>query len=80
MAEFDEKEADDLLKFLAQWGTRNKFKFILPKDDKIEMDFININLKTQSIFVDELDIDKEIIDIMGYIKKKQNENNNLSKM
>ena len=70
MAEFDGKEADDLLKFLSQWGIRNKFKFILPKSDKTELDFININLKTRSIYVDELDIDKEIIDMLGYTKKQ----------
>ena len=70
MAEFDENEIDILLKFLSQWGIRNQFNFILPKSDETELDFININLKTRSIFVDELNIDKEIIDIMGYTKKE----------
>jgi hypothetical protein len=56
-------EADILLKFLSNWGARNGFKFILPKDVEKYIDFININFKTNTIYVDELDIDKEIIDI-----------------
>lgn len=57
------KEADILLKFLSNWGARNGFKFILPKDGEKNIDFININFKTNTIFVDELGIEKDIIDI-----------------
>lgn len=57
------KEADILLKFLSNWGARNGFKFLLPKDGEKNIDFININFKTNTIFVDELNIEKDIIDI-----------------
>ena len=50
---------DELLKFLSNWGAENKFKFILPKDGEKKIDFININLKTNTIFVDEINITEE---------------------
>lgn len=50
---------DELLKFISNWGAENKFKFILPKDGEKNIDFININFKTKTIFVDEINITEE---------------------
>lgn len=50
---------DELLAFLSSWGTRNEFKFILPQDSEKVIDFVNINLKTNTIFVDGLNVIEE---------------------
>jgi len=54
-------EADELSKFLIDWGKRHGYTFILPngRGDK-PIDFFSINIKTKTIYVDELDINEPL--------------------
>lgn len=62
MAE-EQDPMDELIEFLVGWGARNGFKFVAPSDDEKNIDFININLKTSTIYVDELGIDKPLTEV-----------------
>jgi len=59
----EEKKVDELFEFLASWGARNNFKFVVPHDDEKNIDFININFKTNIIYVDELGIDEPLTEV-----------------
>jgi len=54
---------EELLEFLIKWGKKNDFEFILPTDDEKNIDFICVNLKTQKIYADELDINKPLTEV-----------------
>jgi hypothetical protein len=57
-----EEEVDEgskLIELLCVWGKRNGFKFIAPVKDR-DVDFININLKTRTIYVDCLNVDENL--------------------
>jgi hypothetical protein len=54
---------DELLKFLIDWGKKNDFQFILPSNEEANIDFININLKTQKIYADELDVNEPLTEV-----------------
>jgi hypothetical protein len=62
MAE-EKSEEDKLLEFLTDWGMRNEFKFVLPSGDDKMIDFININLKTGTIYADELNITEPLTEV-----------------
>lgn len=66
MAE-EKSEHEKLMEFLADWGIRNDFKFVLPTEDEEKdesvIDYININLKTKVIYVDELGIDAPLTEV-----------------
>ena len=57
------KNMEELLEFLIKWGKKNDFEFILPTDDEKNIDFICVNLKTQKIYADELDINKPLTEV-----------------
>lgn len=60
----NETEMDELVEFLLAWGKENDFSFILPNDNEDnEIDFININLKTKVIYIDELGIDMPLTEV-----------------
>ena len=59
----EEKAINELFDFLSSWGARNEFKFVVPHDDNKNVDFININLKTNTIYIDELSIDKPLTEV-----------------
>ena len=64
MEELDDlNEVDELFEFLVSWGKKNDFQFILPSNDEANIDFININLKTQKIYADELDINEPLTEV-----------------
>ena len=63
MAEEEKNPMNELLDFLIKWGKQNNFKFVLPSGDDKMIDFININLKTSTIYADELDIDKPLTEV-----------------
>ena len=54
---------DELFEFLSAWGARNGFKFVTPSDDEKNIDFININFKTNTIYVDELNINGPLTEV-----------------
>ena len=59
----DEKdEGSKLIELLCIWGERNGFEFITPIEDR-DVDFIGINLKTKTIYVDCLKIDEPLTKI-----------------
>ena len=59
----EEKAINELFDFLSSWGARNEFKFVTPSDGEKNVDFININLKTNTIYIDELSIDKPLTEV-----------------
>jgi len=63
MSDKEPDEADMLIKFLSEWGARNEFKFVLPQNDDANIDFININLKTQTIYADELNVTEPLTEV-----------------
>jgi hypothetical protein len=57
-------EMDVLVEFLLDWGKENDFSFVLAnKDDDKNIDFININLKTKTIYIDELNIIEPLTEV-----------------
>ena len=60
MEEID--EGSKLIELLCIWGERNGFEFITPIEDR-DVDFIGINLKTKTIYVDCLEIDEPLTKI-----------------
>ena len=54
-----------LVDFLLDWGKANDSSFILPNtdDDDTLIDFININFKTNTIYIGELGIDKPLTEV-----------------
>lgn len=53
-----------LVDFLLDWGKANDSSFILPNcDDDKFIDFININLKTNTIYIDELNITEPLTEV-----------------
>lgn len=62
MAE-EQDPMDELLEFITAWGARNDFKFVTPSDDEKNIDFININLKTNTIYVDELNVNEPLTEV-----------------
>jgi len=55
---------DVLVEFLLDWGKENDFSFVLAnKDDDKNIDFININLKTKTIYIDELNIIEPLTEV-----------------
>jgi hypothetical protein len=59
----EEKEIDELFEFLSSWGARNNFKFVIPSDNEKNVDFININFKTNTIYADELNINEPLTEV-----------------
>jgi len=60
----EENEMDVLVEFLLDWGKENDFSFVLAnKDDDKNIDFININLKTKTIYIDELNIIEPLTEV-----------------
>ena len=60
----EENEMEILVDFLLTWGKENDFKFILPNGDEDKnIDYININLKTKTIYIDELDINEPLTEV-----------------
>jgi hypothetical protein len=59
----EKKEIDKLFEFLSSWGARNNFKFVTPSDDEKNIDFININFKTNTIYVDELNVTEPLTEV-----------------
>jgi len=59
-----ENEMEILVDFLLTWGKENDFQFIIPngEEDK-NIDYININLKTKTIYIDELDINEPLTEV-----------------
>lgn len=57
-------ELDILTDFLLDWSKANDFSIVLPNcdGDKI-IDFININLKTKTIYVGELGINEPLTEV-----------------
>lgn len=54
---------DELFEFLSSWGAKNNFKFVTPSDGDKNVDFININFKTETIYVDELNVDEPLTEV-----------------
>ena len=54
---------DELFEFLSSWGAKNNFKFVTPSDCDKNVDFININFKTETIYVDELNVDEPLTEV-----------------
>ena len=64
MAEEEEiNPIDELFEFLSSWGAKNSFKFVTPSDGDKNIDFININFKTNTIYVDELNINEQLTEV-----------------
>lgn len=54
--------ADDLIKYIVDWARKNEFDFIINcENDNEEIDFININLNTKTIYVGDLNITEPLI-------------------
>ena len=62
MAE-EQDPMDELLEFITAWGARNGFKFVTPSDGEKNIDFININFKTNTIYVDELNVNEPLTEV-----------------
>lgn len=58
---------EELFDFLIPWAAKNNYKIIMPAEDKddVEIDFININDKTKSIYIGDLGLEKEIFESYG---------------
>ena len=63
MGEEEINPVDELFEFLSSWGARNDFKFVTPSDGEKNVDFININFKTNTIYVDELNINEPLTEV-----------------
>ena len=63
MTKKEQEPIDELFEFLSSWGARNGFKFVTPSDGEKNIDFININFKTDTIYVDELGIDEPLTEV-----------------
>lgn len=64
MAEEEEiNPIDELFEFLSSWGAKNNFKFVTPSDGEKNIDFININFKTNTVYVDELNINEPLTEV-----------------
>jgi hypothetical protein len=60
-----DSELDILTDFLLDWSKANDFSIVLPNcddEDKI-IDFININLKTKTIYIGELGIEELLTEV-----------------
>lgn len=58
---------EELFNFLIPWAANNNYKIIMPEksEDDIEIDFININDRTKSIYIGNLGLEKEIYESYG---------------
>jgi len=52
---------DKLISFLIKWAKENECSIVLPNDGDKDIDFININLKTKTLYFGELDINEDLI-------------------
>jgi len=53
---------DKLISFLLDWSKNNDYQIVLPNDGDKDIDFININLKTKTLYFGELGINDNLID------------------
>jgi hypothetical protein len=58
-------EIDELFDFLIEWAKKNNFSIVVPSDEEIDkdIDFININLKTKTVYADELNIIEPLTEV-----------------
>lgn len=58
-------ELNILVDFLLDWGKANGSSFVLPNCDNEDrlVDFININLKTNTIYIGELGINESLTEV-----------------
>lgn len=53
---------EKLIEFLMNWADEKDFQFsVNTSDEEKEIDFININIKTKTIYIGELDINEELV-------------------
>jgi hypothetical protein len=60
-----DQNVKELFEFLLDWSVRNNYSLVLPTDDQadVDVDFININLKTNTMYMGILGIDKPLTEV-----------------
>jgi len=58
-----DKNIKELFEFLLDWSTRNNYSLVLPTDDQADIDFININLNTNTMYMGILGIDQPLTEV-----------------